>query len=85
MSSERGAAWWALCLGGQILPRAKRHERSTAGRGGVPRPLQSGLLQALDSLLHLGNLPSRPSSQPFLPGRVVGSPSRWICVFLSCF
>ena len=61
MSSERGAAWRAPWLGGRILPRAKRDERSTAGRGGVPWPPQAGGSPSP----HLSpRLPSPPQKPP---------------------
>lgn len=43
MLSERGAAWWASQLDGQILPRAKQDEHSAAGREGSHiHPVQGG-------------------------------------------
>lgn len=80
MLSERGAAWWASQLDGQILPRAKRDEHSTAsGEGSHIHPGQGGPQapsRAPGSLLHLRNFPSLYSFQLFPPRRVVGSPPR---------
>lgn len=52
---------------------------SHLGQGGPRTPTR-----ALGSLLHLRNLPSLSSFQPFPPGGVVGSPSHCICR-KSCF